>query len=80
MMMFFFNILQFATWDTAFQMLPFARIDPSFTKDQLLLFLGNDYMKEDGQVGYLSKFSKYDMHRRCLLIDIGVLSHGHLIQ
>uniref|UniRef100_K1QJL7 Mannosylglycerate hydrolase MGH1-like glycoside hydrolase domain-containing protein n=1 Tax=Magallana gigas TaxID=29159 RepID=K1QJL7_MAGGI len=40
----------FATWDTAFQMLPFARIDPSFTKDQLLLFLGKDYMKEDGQM------------------------------
>lgn len=30
--------------------------------------------------GYLSKFSKYDMHQRCLLKDIGVLSHGHLIQ
>lgn len=80
MMMFFLNILQFATWDTAFQMLPFARIDPNFTKDQLLLFLGKDYMKEDGQVGYLSKFSKYDLHRRWLLIDIGMLSHGHLIQ
>lgn len=40
----------FATWDTAFQMLPFARIDPSFTKDQLLLFLGKDYMKKDGQM------------------------------
>lgn len=40
----------FATWDTAFQMLPFARLAPSFTKNQLLLFLGENYMKADGQM------------------------------
>lgn len=57
MMLLFFNIiLQFATWDTAFQMLPFARLAPSFTKNQLLLFLGENYMKADGQVSYLCNF------------------------
>lgn len=40
----------FATWDTALQMLPFARLAPSFTKDQLLLFLGQNYMRADGQM------------------------------
>ncbi|XP_078338875.1 uncharacterized protein LOC111137731 isoform X2 [Crassostrea virginica] len=40
----------FATWDTAFQMLPFTRLDPGFTKHQLLLFLGERYMRADGQM------------------------------
>ncbi|XP_056009175.1 uncharacterized protein LOC125667437 [Ostrea edulis] len=40
----------FATWDTAFQMLPFARLDPQFAKHQLLLFLSERYMKADGQM------------------------------
>lgn len=37
-------------------MLPFARLAPSFTKNQLLLFLGENYMKADGQVSYLCNF------------------------
>lgn len=29
----------YAAWDLAFHMLPFARIDPQFAKDQLILLL-----------------------------------------
>ncbi len=40
----------FAAWDTAFHMIPFARIDPQFAKDQLLLFLREWYMHPNGQI------------------------------
>ncbi len=40
----------FAAWDTAFHMLPFARIDPDFAKGQLLLFLREWYMHPNGQI------------------------------
>ncbi len=40
----------FAAWDTAFHMIPFARIDPEFAKEQLLLFLREWYMHPNGQV------------------------------
>ena len=40
----------FAAWDLAFHMLPFARIDPAFAKDQLLLFLREWYMHPNGQI------------------------------
>ncbi|XP_062572717.1 uncharacterized protein LOC134234672, partial [Saccostrea cucullata] len=40
----------FATWDTAFQMVPYARLDPGFAKNQLLLFLSEKFMKDDGQM------------------------------
>ena len=40
----------FAAWDTAFHMVPFARIDPAFAKQQLLLFLREWYMHPNGQM------------------------------
>ncbi|MGH7516788.1 MAG: MGH1-like glycoside hydrolase domain-containing protein [Gemmatimonadales bacterium] len=40
----------FAAWDLAFHMLPFARIDPYFAKDQLILFLREWYMHPNGQI------------------------------
>lgn len=46
--MFFF--LQYATWDLAFHMLPMARIDSEFAKNQLMLFLREWYMAPNGQM------------------------------
>ncbi|MEM1305260.1 MAG: glucosidase, partial [Planctomycetota bacterium] len=40
----------FAAWDTAFHMIPFADIDPAFTRDQLLLFLREWYQHPNGQL------------------------------
>jgi hypothetical protein len=40
----------YAAWDLAFQMIPMARVDPQFAKDQLLLFLREWYMHPNGQV------------------------------
>jgi hypothetical protein len=40
----------FAAWDLAFHMLPFARIDPDFAKQQLILFLREWYMHPNGQI------------------------------
>ena len=40
----------FAAWDLAFHMIPFARIDPQFAKDQLVLFLREWYMHPNGQL------------------------------
>ena len=40
----------FAAWDTAFHMIPIATIDPTFAKDQLLLFLREWYMHPNGQI------------------------------
>jgi len=40
----------FAAWDLAFHMIPFARIDADFAKDQLLLFLREWYMHPNGQI------------------------------
>ncbi len=40
----------YAAWDLAFHMIPFARIDPDFTKSQLLLFLREWYMHPNGQI------------------------------
>jgi mannosylglycerate hydrolase MGH1-like protein len=40
----------YAAWDLAFQMIPFARIDPAFAKQQLLLFLREWYMHPNGQL------------------------------
>lgn len=40
----------FAAWDTAFHMMPFARIDPDFAKSQLLLLLREWYMHPNGQL------------------------------
>ena len=40
----------FAAWDTAFHMIPMARIDPEFAKNQLLLLLREWYMHPNGQI------------------------------
>jgi Glycosyl hydrolase family 63 C-terminal domain len=40
----------YAAWDLAFHMLPFARIDPAFAKEQLVLFLREWYMHPSGQL------------------------------
>jgi len=40
----------FAAWDLAFHMIPFARIDPDFAKQQLLLLLREWYMHPNGQI------------------------------
>lgn len=40
----------YAAWDLAFQMIPFARIDPRFAKDQLVLLLREWYMHPNGQL------------------------------
>ena len=40
----------FAAWDLAFHMIAFARIDPQFAKEQLLLLLREWYMHPNGQL------------------------------
>jgi hypothetical protein len=40
----------YAAWDLAFHMIPFARIDPLFAKQQLVLFLREWYMHPNGQL------------------------------
>jgi hypothetical protein len=40
----------YATWDLAFQMLPFARLDPHFAKQQLVLFTREWFMHPNGQL------------------------------
>ncbi len=40
----------YAAWDLAFHMIPFARIDPHFAKEQLILFLREWYMHPNGRL------------------------------
>lgn len=40
----------YASWDLAFHMLPFARLDEHFAKEQLLLLLREWYMHPNGQI------------------------------
>jgi hypothetical protein len=40
----------FAAWDLAFHMVPMARIDPTFAKEQLNLLLREWYMHPNGQI------------------------------
>jgi len=40
----------YAAWDSAFHMIPFARLDPQFAKQQALLFLREWYMHPNGQI------------------------------
>jgi hypothetical protein len=48
----------YAAWDLAFHMLPFARIDPAFAKQQLILLLREWYMHPNGQIpAYEFEFS-----------------------
>ncbi len=48
----------YASWDTAFHMIPFARIDPDYAKRQLILFLREWYMHPNGELpAYEFEFS-----------------------
>jgi mannosylglycerate hydrolase MGH1-like protein len=40
----------YAAWDLAFHMLPFAKVDPQFSKEQLVLFLREWYMHPNGKL------------------------------
>ena len=40
----------FASWDTAFHMICFARLDPEYAKKQLILFLREWYMHPSGKI------------------------------
>ncbi|MCS6302885.1 MAG: glucosidase [Nitrospira sp.] len=40
----------YAAWDLAFHMIPFAKIDPHFAKEQLVLLLREWYMHPNGQM------------------------------
>jgi hypothetical protein len=40
----------YAAWDLAFHMVPFARVDPYFAKEQLILFTREWYMHPSGQL------------------------------
>jgi hypothetical protein len=40
----------YAAWDLAFHTLPLARLDPTFAKEQLILFLREWYMHPNGQI------------------------------
>jgi hypothetical protein len=40
----------FAAWDLAFHMIPMARVDSDFAKQQLILFLREWYMHPNGQI------------------------------
>jgi hypothetical protein len=40
----------YAAWDLAFHMIPFAKLDPQFAKDQLVLLLREWYMHPNGQL------------------------------
>src|SRR5439155_22847594 len=40
----------YAAWDLAFHMIPMAAVDPSFAKQQLILFLREWYMHASGQL------------------------------
>jgi hypothetical protein len=40
----------YAAWDLAFHMIPFARVDPDFAKQQLLLLTREWYMHPNGQL------------------------------
>jgi hypothetical protein len=40
----------YALWDLAFHMIPFARVDPHFAKEQLVLFTREWYMHPNGQL------------------------------
>ena len=40
----------YAAWDLAFHMVPLARVDPTFAKEQLILLLREWYMHPNGQI------------------------------
>jgi hypothetical protein len=40
----------YAAWDLAFHMIPFAKLDPDFAKEQIILFLREWYLHPSGQL------------------------------
>lgn len=50
MLILFSPSLQYASWDLAFHMIPFAKVDPDFAKKQLSLFLGDKYLSPAGKL------------------------------
>jgi hypothetical protein len=40
----------YAAWDLAFHMIPFAKVDPHFAREQIVLFLREWYMHPNGQL------------------------------
>jgi hypothetical protein len=49
----------YAAWDLAFHMIPFAKLDPDFAKQQLILLLREWYMHPNGQIpAYEWEFSE----------------------
>ena len=40
----------YAAWDSAFHMIPFAKLDPDFARRQLILYLREWYMHPNGQI------------------------------
>ena len=72
----------FAAWDLAFHMLPFARIDPTFAKEQLVLMTREWYMHPNGQLpAYEWNFSDVNppVHAWAAwrVYKIAVDEHGH---
>ena len=57
----------YAAWDLAFHMIPLARIDPEFAKEQLILLLREWYMHPNGQIpAYEFAFERRQSARACL--------------
>jgi hypothetical protein len=72
----------FAAWDLAFHMLPFARVDPHFAKEQLVLLTREWYMHPNGQLpAYEWAFDDVNppVHAWAAwrVYKIGVDGHGH---
>ena len=59
--------LQYAAWDLALQMIPFANIDAEFAMSQLELLLGDGYLHPGGQVSG-SKL-------KCVMLVFGYAHH-----
>jgi hypothetical protein len=72
----------YAAWDLAFHMIPFARIDPDFAREQLGLFLSDRYVHPTGQLpAYEFGFGDVNppMHAwACLRVfQMGQADQGH---
>lgn len=48
--MFVCFFLQYASWDLAFHMISFSKVDSDFAKKQLLLFLEDNYLSPSGKM------------------------------
>ena len=58
-------IPQYASWDLAFHMVPFAVVDLDFAKEQLMLFLREWYMHPNGQIpGMITRTAKGEHYKQ----------------